>query len=107
MQDAFAFLHAMAGERPIEIAAFLLGLGFPEAFLRRWTCYGYRFEAESKVVAISGDTVYIATADGLRITSDGGATWRCVQAVDAIRGGAAPRRRLGNSRGGDRSSREA
>ena len=33
------------------------GLGFPAAFLQRWLCYGYRFEAEGKVVAISGDTV--------------------------------------------------
>lgn len=33
------------------------GLGFPASFLRRWTCYGYRFEARGKVVAISGDTV--------------------------------------------------
>jgi ribonuclease Z len=33
------------------------GLGFPPAFLQRWMCYGYRFEAEGKVVAISGDTV--------------------------------------------------
>ena len=33
------------------------GLGFSPAFLQRWLCYGYRFEAEGKVVAISGDTV--------------------------------------------------
>ncbi len=33
------------------------GLGFAPAFLKRWTCYGYRFEANGKVVAISGDTV--------------------------------------------------
>jgi ribonuclease Z len=38
------------------------GLGFPPAFLQRWLCYGYRFEAEGKVVAISGDTV---DCDGL------------------------------------------
>lgn len=36
-----------------------------------------------------GDTVYIATADGLRITGDGGATWRCVRGP-AVRGDAAP-----------------
>jgi murein DD-endopeptidase MepM/ murein hydrolase activator NlpD len=35
-----------------------------------------------------GDTVYIATADGLRITSDQGATWRCVQAAGGRSGGA-------------------
>jgi ribonuclease Z len=33
------------------------GLGLPEAFLRRWTCLGYRIEAGGKVIAISGDTV--------------------------------------------------
>jgi ribonuclease Z len=33
------------------------GLGFPPAFLQRWMCYGYRFVAKGKVVAISGDTV--------------------------------------------------
>lgn len=38
------------------------GLGLPPAFLARWTCLGYRIEAEGKVVAISGDTV---ACDGL------------------------------------------
>ncbi len=38
-----------------------------------------------------GDTVYIATADGLRISWDGGQRWRCIQAVDGISGGADPR----------------
>ncbi len=38
------------------------GLGFPPAFLKRWTCYGYRFEAGGKVVAISGDTT---SCDGI------------------------------------------
>lgn len=33
------------------------GLGLPAAFLQRWQCYGYRFEGEGKVVAISGDTI--------------------------------------------------
>lgn len=34
-----------------------------------------------------GDTVYIATADGLRITNDGGNTWRCIQGSPRIPGG--------------------
>lgn len=34
-----------------------------------------------------GDTVYIATADGLRITRDGGKTYRCIQAGSRIAGG--------------------
>lgn len=33
------------------------GLDLPAAFLKRWICYGYRVEAQSKVVAISGDAV--------------------------------------------------
>ena len=55
------------------------GLGFPPAFLQRWMCYGYRFEAEGKVVAISGDTV---DCDGLDASPKGpmcsctAATWR-------------------------------
>jgi ribonuclease Z len=44
------------------------GLGFPASFLRRWTCYGYRFEAQGKVVAISGDTVDCA---GLQRLAEG------------------------------------
>ncbi|HSM36198.1 MAG TPA: peptidoglycan DD-metalloendopeptidase family protein [Longimicrobiales bacterium] len=36
----------------------------------------------------AGDTVYVATADGLRFTSDGGDTWTCVQARGAPPGGA-------------------
>ena len=36
-----------------------------------------------------GDTVYIATADGLRITWDDGATWRCVIAAAGAPGSAA------------------
>ena len=44
------------------------GLGFPSAFLQRWMCYGYRFEAEGKVVAISGDTV---DCDGLARLAQG------------------------------------
>lgn len=38
------------------------GLGYPEAFRRRWVCLGYRVEAEGKVVAFSGDSV---ACDGL------------------------------------------
>jgi ribonuclease Z len=31
--------------------------GLPESFLRRWVCYGWRFEVAGKVFAFSGDTV--------------------------------------------------
>ena len=33
------------------------GLDLPPAFVKRWICYGYRFEAGGRVIAISGDTV--------------------------------------------------
>jgi len=44
------------------------GLDMPPAFLERWTCLGYRFEAEGKVIAISGDTV---PCDGLMRLAEG------------------------------------
>lgn len=37
----------------------------------------------------AGNTVLVATADGLRITGDEGETWRCVQATGPVAGGAA------------------
>ena len=46
------------------------GLGFPPAFLKRWTCYGYRFEAEGKVVAISGDTIACEGIDRIARNAD-------------------------------------
>lgn len=42
MQDAFAFLHAMAGERPIEVAAFGLGLANITLIVRR-SIWNYPF----------------------------------------------------------------
>lgn len=41
-------------------------------------------------IATQGDTVLIATADGLRLTWDGGESWRCVRSSPAA-GSAAPR----------------
>lgn len=38
-----------------------------------------------------GDTVYIATADGLRISFDAGNTWRCIKAESRVEGGATAR----------------
>ena len=46
------------------------GLEMPMAFLRRWTCLGYRLEAEGKVVAISGDTVACGGLDRLAAGAD-------------------------------------
>ncbi|MGH7505080.1 MAG: peptidoglycan DD-metalloendopeptidase family protein, partial [Longimicrobiales bacterium] len=42
-------------------------------------------------IVARGDTVYIATADGLRITRDGGATWLCVEAEEGVAGGSPER----------------
>lgn len=39
-------------------------------------------------IVTRGDTVYIATADGLRISPDAGDHWRCVVAADTAQGGA-------------------
>lgn len=44
------------------------GLAFSPAFLKRWICYGYRVEAQGRVVAVSGDTVDCA---GLRRLAQG------------------------------------
>lgn len=40
----------------------------PAAFLRRWTCYGFRFEIGGRIVAVSGDTV---DCPGLRRLAEG------------------------------------
>jgi ribonuclease BN (tRNA processing enzyme) len=46
------------------------GLGLPPAFLSRWNCYGYRFEAEGKAVVISGDTIPCEGIDRLAKGAD-------------------------------------
>ena len=42
-------------------------------------------------IVVRRDTVYIATADGLRLSGDGGQSWRCIQAAAGTSGGAAAR----------------
>ena len=59
---------------------------------RSWTNWDTELGKEWQYVTPNGmrtrgDTVYIATADGLRITWDGGRSWRCIQAVGSISGG--------------------
>jgi ribonuclease Z len=44
------------------------GLSLSPAFLKRWICYGYRFEAAGRTIAISGDTV---DCGGLRRLAEG------------------------------------
>ena len=46
------------------------GLDIPKAFLKRWTCHGYRFEAEGKAIAISGDTIPCDGLDRLAAGAD-------------------------------------
>jgi ribonuclease BN (tRNA processing enzyme) len=57
------------------------GLDIPPAFLNRWTCLGYRFEADGKVIAISGDTV---ACDGLdRLASGADVLVQCCYLASA------------------------
>ena len=46
------------------------GLDIPRPFLERWTCLGYRFEADGKVIAISGDTIACEGLDRLASGAD-------------------------------------
>lgn len=46
------------------------GLRFSRSFLDRWTCLGYRLEADGKVLAISGDTVECDALDRLAKEAD-------------------------------------
>ncbi len=58
------------------------GLGtLPEAFLRRWVCYGYRFEIGGRVLVFSGDTV---DCGGLRLLAqDADVLVQCCWAASA------------------------
>ncbi len=58
------------------------GLGtLPEAFLRRWICYGYRFEIDGRVLVFSGDTV---DCPGLRaLAQDADVLVQCCWAASA------------------------
>ncbi|HUG00266.1 MAG TPA: M23 family metallopeptidase [Longimicrobiales bacterium] len=70
------------------------GFGRSEDGGRTWSNWGFRdLGPEWQYVApegmdAHGDTVYVATADGLRMSWDAGETWRCVQAEGAGPGGA-------------------
>jgi hypothetical protein len=97
---AWGFVNSIAfGRDTLTVWYGTVGNGFGRsidggATWRNWTFASlgpqWQYVAPNGIVA-RGDTVYIATADGLRITSDGGASWRCVQARDAVAGGAAER----------------
>jgi murein DD-endopeptidase MepM/ murein hydrolase activator NlpD len=68
------------------------GFGYTADGGRTWHNWGGQLGREWVYVApdgivARGDTIYIATADGVRISRDAGRTWRCVQGVSAIGGG--------------------
>lgn len=42
-------------------------------------------------IRVHGGVVYVATADGVRWSDDGGETWHCVGGADGMKGGAAER----------------
>ena len=93
---SWGFVNSIAFEGDSAVWYGTIGNGFGRSTdggvtWRNWT-YG-QLGPEWQYVAPHGietraDTVYIATADGLRITADGGATWRCVKDTGAVSGGA-------------------
>ena len=57
------------------------GLDLPKAFVKRWICYGYRFEAAGRTIAISGDTV---DCSGLgRLAADADVLVQCCYLANA------------------------
>jgi murein DD-endopeptidase MepM/ murein hydrolase activator NlpD len=77
------------------------GFGYTTNLGRTWHNFGGQLGREWVYVApdgivARGDSVYIATADGVRISLDAGRTWRCVQATDTTTGGT-PQRPAGCS----------
>jgi len=73
------------------------GYGFSRDGGKTWRNWQFRqLGPEFQYVApdgirVRGDTVYIATADGLRISTDEGATWLCIGGADGVGGGAPER----------------
>jgi murein DD-endopeptidase MepM/ murein hydrolase activator NlpD len=97
---SWGFVNSIAFERDSSVVWYgTVGNGFGRTTdggrtWRNWTFA--QLGPEWQYVAHDGivtrrDTVYIATADGLRISGDGGSTWRCIQERERVRGGAAPR----------------
>jgi murein DD-endopeptidase MepM/ murein hydrolase activator NlpD len=97
---SWGFVNSIAFERDSSVVWYgTVGNGFGRTTdggrtWRNWTFAQlgpeWQYVAHDGIVA-RRDTVYIATADGLRITGDGGDTWRCIQARERVAGGAAPR----------------
>jgi len=96
---SWGFVNSLAFEDSSTIWYGTVGNGFGRSTnggktFRNWT-FGqlgpdWQYVAPGGIVA-RGATAYIATADGLRITADGGDTWRCVQDRVRTEGGAARR----------------
>lgn len=93
---AWGFVNSIAfGRDTADIWYGTVGNGFGRSVdggqtWRNWTFADlgpqWQYVAPQGIV-VRRDTVYIATADGLRITGDGGSTWLCVQAGDRTAGG--------------------
>ncbi|MEO5509327.1 MAG: peptidoglycan DD-metalloendopeptidase family protein [Longimicrobiales bacterium] len=83
---------ATAGDSVVWYGSVGDGFGYTTNLGRTWHNFGGQLGREWVYVApdgivARGDSVYIATADGIRISYDAGSTWRCVQATDATIGG--------------------
>ena len=86
---------AIANDSTIWYGSVGSGFGYTGNGGRTWRNWGAELGREWQYVApdgivARGDTVYIATADGVRISTNAGSTWLCVQATDATHGGTVP-----------------
>jgi murein DD-endopeptidase MepM/ murein hydrolase activator NlpD len=94
---AWGYVNSIAFGRDSTVWYGTVGNGFGRSVdggrtWRNWTLRDlgpqWQYVAPQGIIA-RGDTAYIATADGLRITLDGGESWRCVQSRSRVTGGAA------------------
>ncbi|HSJ06759.1 MAG TPA: M23 family metallopeptidase [Longimicrobiales bacterium] len=93
---AWGYVNSIAFGRDSTVWYGTVGNGFGRSgdggrTWRNWTLRDlgpqWQYVAPQGITA-RGDTVYVATADGLRITEDAGESWLCVQARSRIAGGA-------------------
>jgi murein DD-endopeptidase MepM/ murein hydrolase activator NlpD len=96
---SWGFVNSIAFEDSSTIWYGTVGNGFGRSkdggrTFRNWTFAQlgpeWQYVAPGGIIARDA-TVYIATADGLRITANGGDTWRCIQDAGRSAGGAARR----------------
>jgi hypothetical protein len=89
---AWGYVNSIAFGRDSTVWYGTVGNGFGRSTdggrtWRNWTLRDlgpqWQYVAPQGIFA-RGDTAYIATADGLRITTDGGESWRCVQSRSRV-----------------------